>query len=81
MLRKLSTWSHLEIRKQDKNHITNTGNKTFGRVEQYRYLGTTLTNQNGIHEQTKNRLKLENACRHLVQDISSSSLLSNNIKI
>ena len=44
-------------------------------------MGTTLTNQNSIHEEIKNRLKLGNACYHSVQNLLSSSLLSKNLKI
>ena len=51
------------------------------RVEQFQYLGTILTNQNSIQEEIKSRLKSENACYHSGQNILSSSLLSNNIKI
>jgi len=50
-------------------------------VEQYRYFGKTITNQNCIHEQTKNRLKSGNACYHSGQNLLSSSLLSKNINI
>jgi len=49
-------------------------------VEEFKYLGTTLTNQNSIQE-IKNRLKSGNACHHLVQNLLSSSLLSKNLKI
>jgi hypothetical protein len=54
---------------------------TFERVEQFRYLGTDLTNQNYIPEEIKNRLKSGNACCHSVKNLLSSSLLSKNLKI
>jgi len=50
-------------------------------VEDFQYLGTTLTNQNYIQEEIKSRLKSENACYHSVQNLLSSSLLSSDIKI
>ena len=33
------------------------GNSTFERVEEFKYLGTTLTNQNSIAEEIKSRLR------------------------
>jgi hypothetical protein len=50
-------------------------------VEYFKYFGTTLTNQNSIHEEIKRRLKSGNAFYHFVQNLLSSSLLSKNIKI
>ena len=50
-------------------------------LEEFKYLGTTLTNQNSIQEEIKSRLKLRNACYHSVQKLFSSSLLSKNLKI
>jgi hypothetical protein len=50
-------------------------------VEQFKYLGTNLTNQNSIQEEIKSRLKLGSACYPSVQDLLSSSLLSKNTKI
>ena len=50
-------------------------------MEQFRYLGTTLTNQNSVQEEIKSRLKLGNACYHSVQNFLSSSLLSKNKEI
>jgi len=50
-------------------------------VEEFIYLGSTLTNQTSIQEEIKSRLKSEYACYHSVQTILSSSLLSKNLKI
>jgi hypothetical protein len=50
-------------------------------MEQFKYFGKTLTNQNSIHEEIKSRLKSENACHHSVQNLLSSSLLSKNVNI
>jgi hypothetical protein len=41
-------------------------NSSFGRVEQFKYLGTNLTNQNSFREEIKSRLKSGNACYHSV---------------
>src|SRR5215813_302754 len=48
---------------------------------EFKYLGTTLTNQNSIQEEIKSRLKLGNACYYSVQNLLSSSLLSLKLKI
>ena len=50
-------------------------------MEQFKYLGTSLTNQNPIQEAINIRMKSGNACYHSVQNLLSSSLLSRNIKI
>ena len=64
-----------------RSHIIKTDNRSFERVEQFKYLGTPLTNQNSIEEEIKSRLKSDNVCYHSLQNILSSSLLSKNIKI
>jgi hypothetical protein len=63
------------------NHDTKIGNRYFENVEQFSYLGTTITNQNLIHEEIKRRLNSGNTCYHSVQILLSSRLLSKNIKI
>jgi hypothetical protein len=52
-------------------------NSSIERVEDFKYLGTMLTDQNSIPEEIKSRLKLGNACCHSVQNLLSSRLLSN----
>jgi len=49
--------------------------------EEFKCLGTTLTNQNCIQEEIKSRLKSGNSCYYLVQTLLSSSLLSKSSKI
>jgi len=56
-------------------------NSSFERLEEFKYLEKTLTNQNLIQEEIKSRLKQGNACYHSVQNLLSSSLLSKNVKI
>jgi len=51
-------------------------NSSIERVEEFKYLGTTLTNKNSIQEEIKSRLKLGNACYYSVQNLLSSSLPS-----
>jgi hypothetical protein len=49
------------------NHNIKTDNKSFEKVGQFQYLGTTLMNKNSIQEEIKSRLKSENAFYHAVQ--------------
>ena len=44
-------------------------NRSIERMEEFKYLGTTLTNKNSIQEEIKNRLKLGNACYYSVQNL------------
>jgi hypothetical protein len=57
-----------------------TDNSSFERVEQFKYLGTNLTNQISIQEDIKSRPMSGNACYHSVQELLSSCLLSKNGK-
>jgi len=54
---------------------------SFEKVEEFKYLETTVTNQNSIQEEIKSSLKSGNAFYHMVQNLLPSSLLSKNIKI
>jgi hypothetical protein len=49
-------------------------------VDQFRYLGTTLTIKIPFMEKLKSVLNSGNACYHLVQNPLSSSLPSKNVK-
>jgi len=64
-----------------RSHNMKIDNRFFERVEKFKYLETTLTNQNSIQEEIKSRLKSGNACYHSVQNILSWSWLSKNLKI
>jgi hypothetical protein len=73
------------VRSRDQNagqsHRIKTDNISFERVGEFKYLRTTLTNQNSTQEEIKRGLKTGNACYHLVQNLLSSSLLSKNVKV
>jgi hypothetical protein len=49
-----------------------TDNNSFASVEELKYLGTNLTNQNSIQEEIKHRLKSRNACYHSVRNFCLS---------
>jgi hypothetical protein len=63
------------------NGYIQISNESFETVGQFKYLGTTLMNQNSIYEEIKSRLKSGNACYHSVLNLLSSSFLSKNVKI
>ena len=50
-------------------------------MKEFKYLRTTLTNQNSIPEEIKTRLRSGNDCHHSVQNLLSSMLLSKTLKI
>ena len=54
-------------RNAGRGHSMKTDNSSIERVEEFIYLGTTLTDQNSIQEEIKSRLKLGNACYFSLQ--------------
>jgi len=66
---------------QDEIHSVRIDNSAFERVEEFKYLGTTLTDQNSIAEEIKSRLSSGYACYHSVQNRLSSRLLLKDLKI
>jgi len=67
--------------KAGQSHNVKIHNSSFEKVEEFKNLGTTLTNENAIHEEIKRGLKSGNAFYHSVQNVLSSSLLSKNLKM
>jgi hypothetical protein len=59
------------------NYDIKIADRCFENAAQFRYLGTTITNQNLIQEE----MNLDNACYHSMLNILSSWLLSKNIKV
>jgi hypothetical protein len=53
--------------KVGQQHSIKIANRSFEDVTKFKYLGTTLTDQNCMHEEIKNILNSENACYHSVQ--------------
>ena len=68
-----------KVMSRDRNvgrgHSVQIDSSSIERVEEFKYLGKTLTNQNSIQEEIMSRLKSGNTCYHLVQNLLSSSLL------
>jgi hypothetical protein len=64
-----------------RNRDIKIANRSFGNLSQFKYLGTTVTNQNMIQEEIKRRLNSGNASYHSVQNLLSSRLLSEIVNI
>jgi hypothetical protein len=64
-----------------RNHDIKIANKSFENVSQFKYLGTTVTDQNLIQEEIKRRFNSGNACYHSFQNLLSSRLPSKKVNI
>ena len=66
--------SHLQNVVQKQNIII--GNLSIENVDKLQYLGVTVTNTNGIHEEIKRRINMGNACYYSLEKILSPFLFS-----
>jgi hypothetical protein len=57
------------------NQNIRTANESFGKVAKFKYLGTTLTNQNYIQDELESKFNSGNACYYSVQNLLSSRLI------
>jgi hypothetical protein len=57
------------------NHSVVIANRSLENMTKFRYLGMTVTNQNHIHKEIKNRLKAGNAyCSSVLNLVFSSAV-------
>jgi hypothetical protein len=54
--------------------------RSFQNAEEFKYMGTTVTNETLIDEEIKRTLNLGNACYQSFQNLLSFCLLSGNVK-
>jgi hypothetical protein len=63
------------------NHDIKRSNRSFEYVAYFKYLATTVTNQNLFLLEIKRRFNSSNVCYHSIQNLLSSSLLPKSVKI
>jgi len=69
------------IQNVGENHYIRVGNKSFENVEQLKYLGTNLINQNSIQENIRKKTKVRHGLLLIIKDFLSFSLISINTNI
>jgi hypothetical protein len=67
--------------KAGQKHSIKISNRSFEDPSKFKYLGTTLTDQNCMHKEIKSRLNSGNGCYHSVQSLLSYRLLSRNVRV
>ena len=65
----------------ERSHSIKNDSSSFERVEEFKYLGTNLTNKILFRKKLRADLKSGNTCYHSVQNLLSSSFLSKSLKI
>jgi len=73
------TISHYPNSEQNQN--IRIANESFENVATFKYLGTTLTNQNDIHDEIKSRINSGNVCYYSGQNRLSFVSYQKNLKI
>jgi len=69
------------VQNSRRSHNIMIANSSFERVEEFKYLGTTLKNQNSMHDKIQSRLVSGNICYLSVQNLLSIILLPKHMKI
>jgi hypothetical protein len=57
------------------NQNIRIANELFENLAKFKYLQTTLKNQNDIHNEIKSKLNSGNSCYYSLQDLLSSGLI------
>jgi hypothetical protein len=71
----------LRSQKVGQKHSIKLANRSFEDVAKFKYLGTTVTDQNHMHKEIKSRLNSGNACCRSVHSLLSSRLLCKYLKV